>query len=154
MMTRTRLLQTAAALLFLFPLGSGAVAGTKRELSADSLARAGVTGRDLAVQVASDQALGLRGHPRHRAESDRESDDAAKNPLSKRFDHPFSVPADRDGRGATPVPDPSSMVLFAESLWLTRAVVRGRSEPRLKRSPPKRRSPRRTRCPWTAQNRK
>ena len=112
-MTRTRFLQTAAVLMFLFPLGSGAVPGTKRELSADSLARAGVTGRDLAVQVASDHALGLRGHHRHRA----------NKPLP-RFDHPFVAPADRDGGGATPVPEPSSMVLFAGSLLLARAVVR------------------------------
>jgi hypothetical protein len=123
MMTRTRFLQTAAALMFLFPLGSGAVAGTRRELSADSLARAGVSGRDLAVQVASDHALGLRGHPRHRGD-DGESNEA-NNPLP-RFDHPFVAPADHDGGGATPVPEPSSMVLFAGSLLLARAVVRRR----------------------------
>ena len=125
-MTRTRFLQTAAALLFLFPLGSGAAPGTKRELSADSLARAGVTGRDLAIQVASDHALGLRGHHRHRGQSDSESNDKANNPLPERFDHPFVTPADRDGGGATPVPEPSSMVLFAGSLLLARAVVRRR----------------------------
>jgi hypothetical protein len=124
-MTRTRFLQTAAALMFLFPFGSGAVAGTKRELSADSLARAGVTGRDLAVQVASDQALGLRGH-HHRGGSDSESDDEANSPLPERFDHPFVAPADRDGGGVTPVPEPSSMVLFAGSLLLARTVVRRR----------------------------
>jgi len=123
MMTRTRFLLTAAALMFLFPLGSGAVAGTKRELSADSLARAGVTGRDLAVQVASDHAWGLRGHHRDRGQSDSASDDDVNNPLPQRFDHPVVVPADRDGGGATPVPEPSSMVLFAGSLLLARAVV-------------------------------
>jgi hypothetical protein len=111
LMTRTRFLQTAAALMFLFPLGSGAVAGTKRELSADSLARAGVTGRDLAVQVASQHALGPT---------------PANKPLPNRFDHPFVAPADRDGGGATPVPEPSSMVLFAGSLLLARAVVKRR----------------------------
>jgi len=126
MMTRTRFLQTAAVLMFLFPLGSGAVAGTKRELSANSLARAGVTGRDLAIQVASDQALGLRGEPRHRGGSDSESDDEANNPLPERLDHPFVAPADRDGGGVTPVPEPSSKVLFAGSLLLARAVVRRR----------------------------
>jgi hypothetical protein len=121
-MSRTRFFQTAAALLFLFPFGSGAVAGAKRELSADSLARAGVTGRDLAVQVASDHAFGLRGYHRDRGQSDGD----ANNPLPERFDHPFVVPADRDGGGATPVPEPSSMVLFAGSLLLARAVVRRR----------------------------
>jgi len=126
MMTRTRFLQTAAALMFLFPLGSGAVAGTKRELSADSLARAGVTGRDLAVQVASDHALGLRGHDRQRGQSDSDADGEAHNPLGKHFDHPFVAPADRDGGGATPVPEPSSMVVFAGSLLLARVVVRRR----------------------------
>jgi hypothetical protein len=129
MMTRTRFLQTAAALMFLFPLGSGAVAGTKRELSADSHTRAGVTGRDLAVQVASDHALGLRGDHRYRGESGSESDDEANNPLPERFDHPFFpfvAPVDRDGGGATAVPEPSSMVLFAGSLLLARAVVRRR----------------------------
>ena len=126
MMTRTRFLQTAAALIFLFPLGSGAVPGTKRELSADSLARAGVTGRDLAVQVASDHALGLRGHDRHRGRSDSESDDEANKTLPERLDHPFVTPVDRDGGGATPVPEPSSMVLFAGSLSLARVVVRRR----------------------------
>jgi PEP-CTERM motif len=120
-MTRTRFLQTAAVLLFLFPLGSGAVAGTTRELSG-----AGVTGRDLAVRVASGHALGLRGHHRDRAQSDSESDDEATKPLPERFDHPFVAPADRDGGGATPVPEPSSMVLFAGSLLLARAVVRRR----------------------------
>jgi len=125
-MTRTRFWQAAAALMFAIPLGSGAVASTTRELSADSLARAGVTGRDLAVQVASDRALGLRGHHRHRGDSDSESDDDANNPLPKRFDHPIVAPADLDGGGATPVPEPSSMVLFAGSLLLVRAVVRRR----------------------------
>lgn len=68
--------------MLLFPFGSGAVPDTRRELSADSLARAGVTGRDLAVQVASGNAFGLRGHP---------------------------------------VPEPSSMVLFAGAFcWLAR----------------------------------
>lgn len=117
---------TAVALMFLFPLGSGAVAGTKRELSADSLARAGVTGRDLAVQVASDHALGLRGHHRDRGQSDSESGDEATKALPERFNHPFVAPADRDGGGATPVPEPSSMVLFAGSLLLVRAVPRRR----------------------------
>jgi hypothetical protein len=111
--------------MFLFPLGSGAVAGSKRELSADSLARAGVTGQDLAVQVASDHALGLRGHHRHLGQSDSESDEA-NNQLPERFDDPFVAPADRDGGGATPVPEPSSMVLFAGSLLLARVVVRRR----------------------------
>ena len=123
-MTRTRFLQTAAALLFLFPFGAGAVSDTKLKLSADSLARAGVTGRDLAIQVASDHALGLRGH--HRGQSDSKSDDEANNRLPVRFDHPFIAPADRDGGGATPVPEPSSMVLFAGSLLLARTVVRRR----------------------------
>jgi hypothetical protein len=122
MMTRTRLLQTAAALLFLFPLGAGAVPGTKRELSVDSLAGAGVTGRDLAVQVASEHALGLRGHPRHRGQSD----DEANKPPPEHLDHSFVAPADRDGGGAAPVPEPSSMVLFAGSLLLARVVVRRR----------------------------
>jgi hypothetical protein len=125
-MTRTGFLQTAAVLLFLFPLGVGAVPGTQRERSADSLARARVTGPDLAVQVASGHAWGLRGHHRHRGQSDSESDDEANNPLPERFDHPFVAPVDRDGGGGTPVPEPSSMVLFAGSLLLTRAVVRRR----------------------------
>jgi hypothetical protein len=124
MMMRTRFLQTAAALMFLFPLGSRAVAGTKREISADSLARSGVTGRDLAVQVASGRALGLRGHLGEG--SDGESDDEANNPLPERFDDPFVARADRDGGGAAPVPEPSSIVLFAGSLLLARAVVRRR----------------------------
>jgi signal transduction histidine kinase len=125
-MMRTRFLQTAAALMFLFPLGSGAVSDTKRELSAASPARAGVTGRDLAIQVASGNAWGLRGHYRVSGQSDGESDDETSNPLPERLDHPFVAPTDRDGGGATPVPEPSSMVLFAGSLLLTRAVVRRR----------------------------
>jgi len=115
-----------AALLLLFPLGAGAVPGARRERSADSLARAGVTGRDLAVQVASDHAFGLRDYHRHRGQSASESDDEANKLLPERFDHPFVAPADRDGGGVTPVPEPSSMVLFAGSLLLARAVVRRR----------------------------
>jgi len=120
-MTRTRILQTAAALLFLFPLGSGAVAGTQRELSADSLARAGVTGRDLAVQVASDRAWGLRGHHRHRGQSDSESDDKANNPLPERFDHPFVAPADRDGEAPVRCPSlPRWCYSRGACCWLAR----------------------------------
>jgi hypothetical protein len=126
-MNRTRFLQTAAALMSIFPLGAGAVSDTKREHSAgdSSIAREGVTGRDLAVQVDSEHDLDRLGHHRERGKHDAESNGATLAALGS-FDHPAVVSSDQAGSGPTPVPEPSSMMLFATSLLLARGVTKRR----------------------------
>lgn len=118
-MYRTRLLKTAAALILTFPLGAGAVSDTKREPpDASSLAREGVRGTDLAIQVASGLAQGLRrdGGAQPRTEPNGPTPGAG-------FDHPAPAP-ERDNESPAPVPEPSSMLLFAASLLLARAALR------------------------------
>jgi hypothetical protein len=127
-MTRTRLLQTAAALMFLFPLAAGAVPGTKRERSDDSSSivlregeKEGVTDPALAVQVTPEHARGLhhglRHHPKHSGTNSSGATDA-------RFEHAAPPAIGGRSEGPAPVPEPSSMVLFAGSLLLARVVVR------------------------------
>ena len=105
-MNRTRFLQTAAALMSIFPLGAGAVSDTKREHSAgdSSIAREGVTGRDLAVQVVSEHDLDRLGHHRERGKHDAESNGPTLAALGS-FDHSAVVSAIK--RVVPPLPYPS-----------------------------------------------
>jgi hypothetical protein len=117
-MDRMRMLRIAAALTLTltFPLGAGAIPDTKRERPDTALlAHDGVRGVDLAVQVASGRAQGLRHEGGPPGSEFQEQAPAASF-------HP-SAP-DRDHEGSAPVPEPSSILLFAVSLLLARSAIR------------------------------
>jgi len=133
LLTRTRFLQTAAALMFLFPLAAGAVRGSEREQSGDSSSidlredeKEGVTGRGLAVQVDSDHEKGLqRGHHhRRRTEDGGAVADDFDGALKVGSDHSVAL-ADHGGsagEATAPVPEPSGALIFALGLFAATIV--------------------------------
>jgi hypothetical protein len=122
-MHRMRLLRTAAALTLTLPLGAGAVPDAKREIpDASSLARNGVRGVDLAIQVASDRAQGLqRKGDLPGSESNGQAPETGFDPS---IGDPSIGAPDLNHEGPAPVPEPSSMLLFATSLLLARSAIR------------------------------
>jgi hypothetical protein len=123
-MKRMRRLSTAAVLPLLFPLGAGAVPDAERELpKVSSVPDSGLRGTDLAIQVAPGLALGLRGDPR-----ERESD----NPTPSGGTGHFRIPETGGGGVPAPIPEPSSLPLFAAGLlWARAAARRARRQERL-----------------------
>jgi hypothetical protein len=114
-----RILWTAVVLTLTFPLGAGAVPAAEREFSdASSLAHQGVRGTDLAIQVASGLGYGLRGE--HRGQHGTMPNGPTPG---AGFEHPAPAP-DREIRPSSPIPEPSSLLLFAGSLLLARTVAR------------------------------
>ena len=130
-MKRTRLLQTAVALMSVFPLAAGVVSDTKREPSDEvpSIARVGITGHHLTVQVRSDHERDLELGHHHRGRTDSGSDAALESALKASRGMALAL-VDQGraeaGRTTAPVPELSSLLLFAASLLVARTGMKRR----------------------------
>jgi hypothetical protein len=109
----------------LIPLGMGATPQLETKFEASALARSGVHGRDLAIQVASGRALGLRSDHRRYSSSAPPNWKEGFVPLRHGWSRGTlgAVASDRDQVLAA-VPEPSSAIVFGLGVLIAGAWVR------------------------------